>query len=212
MSQNPSLEILTEIEKKEFPKLKHFKRRGVLAGGTALAMQIRHRRSYDFDIFFPGPLPKSIAPMARRSFGRIMVRRHLENDLTFTTPPGLRITFFHYPFKPLYPLIRASAIPLFSWKDIALDKAYTIGRRALYRDYVDLFFLMKEKKLSIEWLIKNARKKFAGLFPVKPFLEQLTYLADVPPAPIEFLGPSYTREEILKFFQQKVKEYLKKNL
>lgn len=206
------MEILTEIEKKEFPKLKHFGRRGVLAGGTALSMQIRHRRSYDFDVFFPDPLPKSIAQMARRSFGRIRVGRHLENDLTFTTPSGLRITFFHYPFRPLYPLVRTPTIPLFSWKDIALDKAYTIGRRALYRDYVDLFFLMKEKKLSIEWMIKNSRKKFEGLFPVKPFLEQLIYLADVPPAPIEFLDQLYTREEVLKLFQQKVKEYLKKNL
>lgn len=212
MSQNPSLNILTKDEKAAFPKLKAFARRGILAGGTALTLQIRHRRSYDFDVFFPDPLPRAIARAAKNAFGRIRVVRNPEEELTFLTPSGLRVTFFHYPFAPQFPLIRTDAIPLFSWKDIALDKAYTIGRRAQYRDYVDLFFLMKYKQVSLAWLIKGARKKFEGLFPEKLFLEQLVYLADVPPAPIEFLGPAHTPKNILAFFEKKTKEYVRGKL
>jgi len=141
MSSNPTFEVLTELEKKEFSKLKRFSRLSVLAGGTALAMQLGHCRSYGFDVFFFRPLPISIGQTARRIFGRISVIRHLEDDLTFITPTSLKITLFYYPFKPRYPLVRTSAIPLFSWKDISLDKAYTIGRRAVYRDYLDLFLL-----------------------------------------------------------------------
>lgn len=212
MSQNQSLKVLTEEEREAFPKLKHFARRGILAGGTALTLQLRHRRSYDFDIFFPDPLPRAIARAAQNAFGRITVVRNPEEELTFLTSSGLRITFFHYPFKAQFPLIRTHVIPLFSWKDIALDKAYTIGRRAQYRDYVDLFFLMKYKNISIARLIKGARKKFEGLFPEKLFLEQLVYLADVPPAPIEFLGPAHAPKEIPAFFEKKTKEYVKKKL
>ena len=38
-------------EKLIFEKLVKFKKPGYLAGGTALALQLGHRVSYDFDIF-----------------------------------------------------------------------------------------------------------------------------------------------------------------
>lgn len=45
------LEILDKERIKIFQKMGDFKRIGYLAGGTALALQIKHRKSFDFDIF-----------------------------------------------------------------------------------------------------------------------------------------------------------------
>lgn len=205
-------DIFTPEERQEFPKLRRFSRIGVLAGGTALALQLKHRRSYDFDIFLNDALPSSLARTARAVFGKITIVNQYEEELTFTTASNLKITFVYYPFRPLYPLIRTESIPLFSWKDIVLDKAYTIGRRAQYRDYVDLFWLMKAKKVSLEWLMRNASKKFGDLFPEKIFLSQLTYFDDLAPAPIEFLGTAHTREEIKAFFEEKVTQFIRKTL
>lgn len=48
---------------------------------------------------------------------------------------------------------------LASVKDIAADKAHTIGRRAAWRDYVDIFCLIKEKHLTLAQIIKLAKEK-----------------------------------------------------
>lgn len=204
--------VFTEGEKKEFPKFKKFVKFGVLAGGTALALQIQHRRSYDFDVFFNQPLSRSLNLKAKNVFGKIRIINEFEEELTFVTPLDVKITFIYYPFLNLFPLISTFSINLFHWKDIALDKAYTIGRRAQYRDYVDLFFLLKEKKLSLEWIIKNANKKFEGLFSEKLFLEQLVYFKDLKVFPIEFLKSKYRIEEIQRFFKKRVSDYLKEKI
>ncbi len=200
-------EVFTKAEKKEFPKLAKFAKIGVLAGGTALSLQIKHRRSYDFDIFCHDELSKTLSRKAQNIFGKITIINRFEDNLTFVTSSGVKITFAYYPFRRLYPVISTSAIDIFHWRDIALDKAYTIGRRVQFRDYVDLFFLMKEKKLTLDWIIKNAIKKFKNEFPEKIFLEQRVYFQDLKIFPIEFLKEKYTPEEIKTFFEKVVKKY-----
>lgn len=202
-------EVLTEEQKKDFPKLKEFKKLGFLSGGTSLALQLAHRKSYDFDIFIKKPIPKNLPLKAKKIFGKIFIISYFEEEFTFITPAGVKITFFYYPFLNLFPLITTSSINLANWKDIAVDKAYTIGRRAQYRDYVDLFFIIKGKKISLDWLIKNASKKFSGLFSEKLFLDQLTYFSDLRFESIEFLKEKFNPQEIQKFFEQEVKKYLK---
>lgn len=205
-------DALTDVERNTFPRLKHFSKIGVLVGGTALTLQIRHRRSYDFDIFLKESLPQTLLSKVKKVFGTITILKRSEEELTFTTSPDLKITFFYYPFKPLYPLVRTGAIPIASWKDIAADKAYTIGRRALYRDYVDLFFLIKEKRISIDWISRNAKRKFGDLFPEKIFLGQLTYLKDLRMQPIEFLGDTYTPEQIESYLSRETRKYVKRKI
>jgi len=206
------LEALTEAERKAFPKLGNFADLGVLAGGTALTLQLQHRRSYDFDIFSAKIPPKTLVQKLRRVFGKISIINNFEEELTALTT-DLKITFIYYPFKPIYdPISDDLAIKIFDWKDIALDKVYTIGHRAQYRDYVDLFWLIKNKNLSLGWLIQNAKKKFGDLFPEKLFLEQLIYFGDLEIKPIEFLKETSSAEEIKTFFEKIVKNYTKEKL
>lgn len=202
-------EVFTKAEKKEFPKLAKFAKIGVLAGGTALSLQIKHRRSYDFDIFCSDELSKTLSRKAQNIFGKITIINRFEDNLTFITSSDAKITFVYYPFHHLYPVISTSVIDIFHWRDIALDKAYTIGRRAQFRDYVDLFFLMKEKKFTLDWLIKNAVKKFKSEFPEKIFLERMVYFKDLKFSPVEFLKEKYAPEEIKSFFEKVTKEYIR---
>lgn len=39
-------------------------------------------------------------------------------------------------------------------------KAYTIGRRALFRDYVDMYFVLKAGVVSLEYILAQAPSKF----------------------------------------------------
>ena len=54
---SPHLEILPEVQRWIYPRLQNLKKLGfVLYGGTALALQLGHRQSVDFDFFLHDPL------------------------------------------------------------------------------------------------------------------------------------------------------------
>lgn len=200
--------VLTPAQKNVFYKLAGLKQEGVLAGGTALAIQLKYRRSFDFDIFTSKEIPSELAWEIKKVFGKIKVIKESETELTFFTARKIKITFFHYPFKPLYKIIKTNSLSIFDWRDIAADKAYTLGRRPIYRDYVDLFSIIK-KGYELENIISDAKRKFGGLFSEKLFLGQLVYFKDIQDLKIEFLEKKYTPEEIKSFFEKLVKQYTK---
>ena len=47
------LELLDKSRQKVLKKLSVFNKEAVLGGGTSLSLQLAHRYSYDFDLFFP---------------------------------------------------------------------------------------------------------------------------------------------------------------
>lgn len=200
-------EILTPVQKFVFNKLATLKPIGILAGGTALAFQLKHRKSFDFDVFTFKTIPSNFSWELRKIFGRkIKVIMDSERELTFLTPKNIKITFFHYPFRPLYKTIKTDSLSIFDWRDIAADKAYTLGRRPIYRDYVDLFFIIKMGH-SLKNVISDAKKKFEGLFSEKLFLEQLIYFGDLQDFKMEFLKKKYEPKEIKVFLEKEVEKY-----
>ena len=60
-------EALTDEGKAIFPKLGRFGE-FYLAGGTALALQIGHRVSVDFDLFCEGDISKDLLPKLKKVF------------------------------------------------------------------------------------------------------------------------------------------------
>jgi len=57
-------------------------------------------------------------------------------------------------------------------------KAYALGRRAKWKDYVDLYFIMKHFH-TIDEVAKKGGEIFAGEFNEKIFREQLSYFKDI---------------------------------
>ncbi len=191
-------------------KLKAFQDRFVLAGGTAIMLQMGHRESYDFDCFCQDPLPQTLFVKAKRVFGK-QTRLILKNfELLFVmTPEGIEINFVSYPFMPIKPPLSSPTLRLFHLDDLAANKAITLGRRPQWRDYVDLFFLMKWKLYTPASIIALTEKKFGGEFNDKLFLKQLTYFNDVEVRPTVFLKKSHTDKEIKTFLRQEVKNHFR---
>lgn len=92
-------------------------------------------------------------------------------------------------------------------KDIAADKAHTIGRRGQWRDYVDIFFLLKRKTFTLEEIVKMAGKKYHPEFNPRLFLEQLAYYGDISDFSVTFLQESYTVNEVKEFLADEVKRF-----
>lgn len=202
------LEILDKERRLIFNKLGRFSPLGYLSGGTALALQISHRLSLDFDFFMDKPLSRTLVKRCWEVFGDIQVVRQTADQITLLAPSNIKIDFVYYWYPLIKPLIKTPVINLASVADIAADKTETIGRRAAWRDYVDIFFLLKKKVFNLESLISYAQKKFKGEFNELLLLEQLVYFKDLEMANTAFLKESYSETEIKQFLKQEVKKHL----
>jgi len=194
-----------------FKQLKKFRSFFVLAGGIAIMLQLNHRLSQDFDCFSQRPLSTYFSAKLTEVFGKeIKVIFKSEDMVSFQTKTNVNISFVYYPYKPLHPAIKTETIDLSHLDDLAANKAFTVGRRNTWRDYVDLFWFLNSKTYNMNQLIKLTEKKFKGEFNAKLFLGQLTYYKDVKIVPTVFTKQSFTPEQIQSFLQQTVRDYLKK--
>jgi hypothetical protein len=91
-------------------------------------------------------------------------------------------------------------------RDIAVTKAYTIGRRGSYKDYVDLYFIMAERHATLTDIVHGAEQRYGADFNSRLFLEQLVYMADLDDAEIQFTKPLVTPNELLAFFEDRIRE------
>ncbi|PIV12740.1 MAG: hypothetical protein COS47_00930 [Candidatus Nealsonbacteria bacterium CG03_land_8_20_14_0_80_36_12] len=210
MKKNTSKILLDLLDKERKEALfllsPFFKQKGILCGGTALMVQLGHRRSYDFDIFFPSQIPEKFLRKASKIFGpEIRLETDNPDELTFITSNKIKISFVYFPFPRLYPTLKIKSVSLSVWQDIASDKAYTIGRRPQYRDYIDLYFILK-KGFPLPKIIEDAKKKYRGEFSEKLFFGQLSYLEDIRDFKIDFLKEKVTKKQVQKFFEKEVKK------
>jgi len=205
------LDTLDKNRKDAFLKLRNFSDKFTLAGGTAIMLLTNNRKSFDFDCFSEKPLKRSLLPKARSVFGDdINVQVDNSKLLLFTTGDNIKVDFVHFPYPPVYKVLDTPSLSLFDLRDLASNKAYTIGRRATWRDYVDMFFL--EKRFGLELIINQAKKRFKGEFSEKLFLEQLVFFEDLEILPIEFIKQSYTNKKIQNRLQRVVEKYTRKKV
>ena len=202
------LEIFDLNRKEVFKKLNLFKKDGVLAGGTGLALQIGHRKSFDFDIFLPKPIPKRFFRKVVKVFGDDLETRVSTGDILLVkTPEDVEVHFVYVWYEGLFEPVKTSSLNLSAVGDIAADKAYTIGRRGQWRDYVDVFFLLKRKIFTLEEIIKMTNEKYDPEFNPRLFLEQLAYYGDIHDFSVTFLKESYPVDEIKEFLTSEAKKF-----
>lgn len=202
-------EIFDDKRSAVFEKLSYFKQIGYLAGGTALALQIKHRQSFDFDIFIKKPVDNRLRLKVKKVFGPVDYYINTSDQISFTTKNNVKITFVWYYYQPVRKLIKTNSISLASIEDIAADKAHAIGRRAVWRDYVDFYFLLNDRLIDLKKVINLAKLKFKEEFVPSLFLEQLSYTKDLEIVPIEFFRDNPTPRQIKSFLENEVSRYLK---
>lgn len=206
------LELLDKERRKVFENLRVFSEMAVLGGGTALALQIAHRLSFDFDLFLDRQLERKDFLKLKKAFKLVKVEINTPEQLTVITDNNVDITLLYYPYRPVFPKVITPSLPLYAVEDIAANKAYTVGRRAAWRDYVDLFFVLKQKIVDIFELVKLGEKKFGVEFNPKLFLEQLIYFEDIEISKISFVKEEPSVLEIQDFLKQQVKKFKEKEL
>lgn len=178
-----------------------------LAGGTALALQIGHRRSEDLDFFNEKPIRPDLLPRLEKDFNNLTQKLIINNAEELTLFIGTtKVAFLRYPFSLIFPPVSFGNFKLASIKEIAFMKAYALGRRGTFKDYVDLYFIVKDGYVTLEEIIELAAQKYADKSEPRLFLEQLVYFGDVEDVDIIFLSEKINTQSLIKFFEKKVKQ------
>jgi len=171
-------EVLTREQAEFLPLLELFSKNFGLVGGTAIALYIGHRRSIDFDLFTNKEFKnQSILNKISKFFKIDMVVVNRTEELTIVIK-GVRFTFFRYPYKIDYSKKFDNIIKLPDLLTLAAMKAFALGMRAKWKDYADLYFILK-KYYSIDKIVKKAKKIFGNGFNEKLFRSQLAYFKDI---------------------------------
>jgi hypothetical protein len=119
----------------------------------------------------------------------------------------VKVTFLSYPFPTFDPLVRLDSVSALTVREIAATKAYTIGRRGSFKDYVDLYFVLGEGYASLGEVIDLAERKFGDAFNSRLLLEQIVTVDDLEDTDIEFLKRSVDQEGVRQFFEILVSDY-----
>ena len=127
-----TFELLNKVS--SIPELENFN----LAGGTALALQIGHRISFDLDFF------------GRQNFTTEEIIEALTLPLTIISQSknililniqNVKVDFVNYRYPLLEEPLLAGNVRLLKPQDIAAMKMAAIAGRGRKRDFFDLYFL-----------------------------------------------------------------------
>ncbi|MBU2578675.1 nucleotidyl transferase AbiEii/AbiGii toxin family protein [Patescibacteria group bacterium] len=145
-------------------------RKFYFTGGTALSeFYLKHRLSEGLDFFSEQEIH---LPSIERFIGKAKKKLNLIKIdykkflglhsfyLFFDKKNFLKVDFNYYPFPRIEKGIKYKNIVVDSLYDIAVNKVHTISMKARVRDFIDIYFIIKEKGYSFEKLLIDAKIKF----------------------------------------------------
>lgn len=197
-------EALDEKRRALLPALGSFKKDFYLAGGTALALQIGHRVSVDFDFFTEKDFDTEVLyERVQQVFGSVPRTQVSPNTLAIVVQGDVKISFMGYHYPLLGECIDTEYLRLASIGDIGCMKLSAIVSRSELKDYVDLFFILKS--LSLTDLLIKLSKKIPSL-DQNLVLKALVSFDDVSIEPIDFIkGNEVTFDKIQALIIKSVK-------
>src|SRR3989338_627636 len=201
-------DVLDEKRTELLPQFALLKPEGFyLAGGTALALYLGHRDSIDFDFFKSESFDTGgLFENARKAFeGHRVVKTQEEKDtLSVVIDKDVRVSFFSFPYPLINRSINTEYFPIASIEDIACMKLSAITGRGAFKDYVDLFFILKMS--SLEELIGSLKKKIPALDPLL-VLKSFVFFDDLQEEKIVFKMDPVSLIAIKRELTNSVREY-----
>ncbi len=200
--------ILDKKRIKILPFLKFFKKDFYLAGGTGLALQLGHRDSIDFDFFSANEINTEKLFLNIKNVFKdysIKIVQNTKNTLTVLIDQNIKLSFFTYNYDLIEELIDEPYIKIASIKDIACMKLSAIVSRASIKDYIDLYYILKE--ISFKTIIECLKKKTPEL-EINLVLKSLIYFKDIKQEKIKFKNNKNIEfNKIQDYFKKLIKEF-----
>ncbi len=192
--------ILNKQQEQLLPLISLFSKDYFLVGGTAIALFLGHRTSVDFDLF-------TNLNVKRRKIKNILEKKQAEYtviheayDQLHIIIAGVKLTFFNFPFKIEHKQHLENYITIPSLIDLAAMKAFALGGRAKWKDYVDLYYLLKSQ-FTISEIEQKAEFYFNNRFNKKLFRQQISYFDDIDyTEPVIYMSENHPTDNVIKSF------------
>ncbi|MDI6763586.1 MAG: nucleotidyl transferase AbiEii/AbiGii toxin family protein [Thermodesulfobacteriota bacterium] len=217
------MEILTNLQRKillrfsELPDKEAF----YLTGGTALsAFFLKHRRSNDLDFFtnieeLILPLSQKLEASLIKEGFRVERLRGFHSFVELSASLGDDSTVVHFTldspfrFEPPSDFDEIPGVKVDSLIDIATNKLLALFGRAELRDFIDVYFLVKEYYTKEDLTGRSAQKDPGfDLYWLGVAMERINQLSDDSPDML-LLTRSCSMEELKDFFRLWRKDILK---
>lgn len=108
---------------------------------------------------------------------------------------GVKVQFLEYPYPLILPYISWEAVHISSISDIACTKMQTVGMRGSKKDFVDIYFLLKQ--FSLETLLSLTKQKYkASDYSETHILKSLVYFVDAETQPMPKMHQHVSWDEV----------------
>ncbi|MGM0498037.1 MAG: nucleotidyl transferase AbiEii/AbiGii toxin family protein [Bacteroidota bacterium] len=205
MQRKIDITILPEEQQRIFSFLKENEwiREFYLAGGTALALQYKHRESVDFDFFSGKNFTNDQVLPHLKQIGNTEILSEEKNTL-HTIINGVQLSFLGYKYKMINTTINEGNIKVADHLDIACMKLAAIVSRGTKKDFIDLFYILHHH--SLKYLIEQFHKKYDFQDHTYILLKSLVYFEDAESDPMPVMKEQTDWNEIKKKITKEVKD------
>lgn len=179
-----------------------------LAGGTAVALHLGHRRSYDLDFFIPErDFSSSWLRQELATLGSLVILHEAPGTFVGTLNGG-QISFFIYPYPLLEPFIVTEGIQIAALTDLAAMKLEAISSRGTKRDFIDLYQIC-QSAIPLPEVIRLFERKYAGIrYSTVHILKSLQYFEDAEPDPMPEMLIPCRWSQVKRFFREEVRRLM----
>ncbi len=169
-----------------------------LVGGTALALQIGHRRSIDIDLFgkIKGKREDFLPELLK--LGNLKTIQYSQNIHVFSID-DIKVDIVNYSYPWIGTPLKDNDIKLSSLKDIAAMKLSAITGRGTKKDFIDIYFLLNY--FTLDEMIEFYNKKYqdGSIFLV---MRSLIYFddaeGDLMPTMFNYVSWTDVKKKIIK--------------
>jgi hypothetical protein len=183
----PHWEAITDEQRQVIGQLGPYtlKKGLYLAGGTAVALHLGHRKSIDLDWFSLDQIPDAMAVAEEiRSGGIPLLLSSTERGALHGTISGVRISLieFRHPLLHAPEVIVGTDCQLASLPDLAAMKLVAVSQRGSRKDFVDIYAL-GVSGFSLPDMLAAFRQRYS-VSDDSRVLCSLVYFEDAEPEPM----------------------------
>ena len=165
-----------------------------LVGGTALALQLGHRKSIDLDIFGKiAATPEEIQETCSE-VGSLEISKTSKN-INIYWVDGIKVDCVNYPYEWLEECRVLDGVRFASISDIAAMKISAIINRGTKKDFIDLHFLLKEMSLNHILDLYDQKYTDGSRFIA---IKSMTYFEDAESDPMPYMFEDVTWVDVKK--------------
>ena len=169
-------------------------------GGTALALQLGHRKSVDLDLFGAIDAGSEELLDALSDAHSLTVVKESRN-INIYLIDGIKVDIVNYKYEWIDKPVEEEAIILAGIKDIAAMKIAAVVGRGTKKDFIDLYFLLRQ--YSLKEILQLYLQKYpdGSLFIA---MKSLTYFEDAETEPMPFMFENVNWEDVKARIRQEV--------